>query len=466
MPQDRDFEKAIDIVTQWIINYRIKVADFPVLSRSKPGETLDALPEHAPETSESFENVFADFEKLIIPGITHWQHPKFFGYFPSNASPPSVLAEMLIAALGVQCMSWATSPAATELEIRVVEWLRDLLGIPSVFTGVIQESASNSVLAAMVAAREKATQFTVNENGYGDFKLTAYCSAEAHSSIEKAAKVIGIGRNFLRKIPVDHDQRMRVDLLEKAIEEDIQNGLTPFFVVGAFGTTGTTAVDDLAAIANVVSKHGLWFHVDAAYAGAALVLPEIRARAQGIEKADSIVVNPHKWLLTNFDCSVFLVRDRAILIQAFEILPEYLKTSEDEVVTNLRDWGLGLGRRFRALKLWFVLRWYGASGIQKMIRHHISLARQLETWISENAAFELVARQPFNLVVFRLRKDDQANLELMRSLNESGKLFLTHTKLDGGIVLRLVIGQTDVQKHHVLEAWNEIQKAAANNWIK
>jgi aromatic-L-amino-acid decarboxylase len=463
-----NFRRDLDLVADWVAKYEAEVEQYPVLSRSAPGDLLEKLPSEAPLRGESFEDIFADFNKLILPGITHWQHPRFMGYFPANSSPPSVLAEMLIASMGVQGMSWATSPAATELEIRMMEWLRDLFGLDAGFHGVIQDSASASTMTAMLVARERTTNYQINESGYGASRLIAYCSEEAHSSVEKAAKIIGLGRKNLRKIPVDENQSMRIDLLAKAVATDRASGLEPFFVVGAFGTTGSTAVDDLDRIATIAAENKLWFHVDAAYAGAALVLPEYRELANGINRADSVVINPHKWLLVTFDCSAFYIRDKCALLKSLSILPEYLKTPEAETVTNYRDWSLGLGRRFRSLKLWFVMRYYGQEGIRGIISTHIKLAQELESWIGKDDHFELMSKRHFNLVCFRFKpagidSSDElnaVNMKLLEQINASGKLFLSHTKLDGKVVLRAVVGQTGVNAHHVREAWNEISKQA------
>jgi len=453
-----DYKAAIQLVSQWIADYQDTVESYPVLSQVKPGKVLSQLPLQPHRTSESFEKIFTDFKSIIVPGITHWQHPQFFGYFPANSSPPSVLAEMLIASMGVQGMSWATSPAATELEIRVMEWLRDLFDIPSQFTGVIQDSASSSTTIAMIVAREKITDFYINENGYMNHQLVAYCSEEAHSSVEKAAKIIGLGRKNLRKVPVNEQQEMDVSILDQFIQEDIQSGKKPFFITGVFGTTSSTAVDPLKGISVLAKKYQLWFHVDAAYAGAALMLPEMRVLADGINEADSIVINPHKWLFTTFDCSTFFIRDKEALVRTFSLLPEYLKTPEGDSVTNFRDWGLGLGRRFRSLKLWFVIRWYGIDGLQKKLRTHIEMSQKLESWIHEHPHFEVAAQRHFNLVCFRLKASDAINMQLMQTLNESGHLFLTHTKLNGKVVLRMVVGQTDVQERHIEDAWLRIGK--------
>ncbi|WP_293934254.1 pyridoxal-dependent decarboxylase [Iodobacter sp.] len=458
----QDFKHALAEVGEWMNDYQQNVADYPVIAALKGGDILQQIPDFAPKDAEHFSQIFADFKKIIVPGITHWQHPQFMGYFPSNTSPPSVLAEMLVASLGVQCMSWLTSPAATELEIRMMEWLRQLWGLPEAFSGVIQDSASSSTLIALLVAREKATQFQSNKTGVAGFKLSAYCSSEAHTSIEKAIKIAGIGEQNLRKIPVDEHQSIRIDLLQQAIAEDIKQGFTPFFMVGALGTTGSTAVDDLAAMAKIAKAQQIWFHIDAAYAGSALMLPEVRQLATGYTEADSMVVNPHKWLLCNFDCSAFFIRDKESLLKTFTLglIPEYLKSPNSTDQTNFMNWGVGLGRRFRALKLWFVMRWYGTDGLSDLISHHIDLSAELERWVSQDRHFEVLAQRHFNLLCFRLKASDEINMELLRRINASGKVFMTHTKINHQLALRMVIGQTQVNQQHVREVWQLIQSLA------
>ncbi|MEN9659054.1 MAG: hypothetical protein RL571_2519 [Pseudomonadota bacterium] len=458
----QNFKQALAEVSEWMYAYQQNVVKYPVISALKSGDILQQLPNFAPKDATNFSDVFEDFKNIILPGITHWQHPQFFGYFPSNTSPPSVLAEMLVASLGVQCMSWLTSPAATELEIRMMDWLRDLWGLPEAFSGVIQDSASSSTLIALLVARERATQFQINETGVAGHKLSAYCSSEAHTSIEKAIKIAGIGLQNLRKIPVDEHQSIRIDLLQQAISDDIEQGYTPFFMVGALGTTGSTAVDDLAAMAQIAKAQRIWFHIDAAYAGSALMLPEVRELAAGYIEADSMVVNPHKWLLCNFDCSAFFIRDKESLLKTFSLglIPEYLKSPNSAEQTNFMNWGVGLGRRFRALKLWFVMRWYGVEGLSELIRHHIDLSAELERWVRQDPHFEVSAKRYFNLLCFRLKASDEINLELLRRINASGKVFMTHTKINQQLVLRMVIGQTEVNQQHVREAWQLIQSLA------
>lgn len=452
-----------------IADYFEEIAKYPVKSSVKPGEILSQLPEAPPQTSESMAEIMADFEKIIMPGITHWQHPSFFAYFPANSSYPSVLAEMLTAALGQQGMIWETSPAAAELEERVMNWMKSMFGLPAEWSGVIQDTASASTLAALLTAREKASGFTINEEGFRQTdKLRIYCSTETHSSIEKAAKIAGFGRKNLVKIPVDESSAMRTEILEKAIEEDLSAGYLPVCVIGTIGTTGTTGVDPLPEIGRICKKFNLWFHVDAAYGGTALILSEMRHFARGLELADSYVFNPHKWMFTNFDCSAYFVRDPELLIRTFEILPEYLKTPTRGLVNDYRDWGVALGRRFRALKLWFVIRSFGVEGIQEKIRKHMDLARWLANEIIQTSGFELLAPVNFSLVCFRFKpesmnneeKINQFNQYLLNTLNATGKLYMTHTKIAGKFTLRMVIAQTYVERDHVEAAWTLIKETA------
>ncbi|APJ05089.1 pyridoxal phosphate-dependent decarboxylase family protein [Silvanigrella aquatica] len=447
---------SINLVSDWIGYYNENIHKLSVLPKVEFGEILNQLPKNPEEFPEDFKKIFEDFKTIILPGITHWQHPKFFAYFPSNTSPPSLLAEMVICALGVQGMSWVTSPAATELEICVMDWLRKMIGLPSCFTGVIQDSASSSTMIAMTVAREKISNFTTNKTGIQDLKLVAYCSVDAHSSVEKSAKIIGIGSDNLRKIPINQKQQMDIEILKRTIEDDIKNGFKPFFIVGTFGTTSSASIDPLQEIAQLSKNYGIWFHVDAAYAGSALILPEIREMAIGICEADSIVFNPHKWLFTSFECSAFFIRNKNELLNTFEILPEYLKTNDSKAVVNFRDWGLGLGRKFRSLKLWFVIRWYGIQGLQNMIRSHIEYAKKLENIIKEDNRFEFMANRYFALICFRLKGSDELNYKFMDKINKSGKLYLSHTKLNEKFVLRLSLGQTNLTEKNVIEAWQDI----------
>jgi aromatic-L-amino-acid/L-tryptophan decarboxylase len=461
----KEFRLYAHQIVDWMADYLDHIEAYPVKSQVQPREIINHLPDSPPKSGEKFENILEDFKKIIVPGITHWQHPRFFAYFPANNSKISILAEMLTATLGAQCMSWITSPAATELEERMMSWLRDMIGLPVEFTGVIQDTASTATICSLLTARESKTNFVVNRKGLFHRKpLTVYCSTEGHSSIEKAVKAIGIGNENMRRIPVDDTFAMIPAKLRNRIEEDIAAGYTPLAVVAALGTTSSTAIDPLKKIGDICAKFGVWLHVDAAYAGTALLLPEYRWMIDGIKNADSFVFNPHKWMFTNFDCSAYFVKDNEALIRTFEILPEYLKTNEQEQVNNYRDWGLQLGRRFRALKLWFVIRHYGIDGLQHKIREHIRLAQNLAHIIDNSNDFELLAPVPLNTICFRFLPHDvdepetidTINMDMLELLNASGKIFVTHTRLDGKYAIRLVIGQTEVTERHVQEAWELI----------
>ncbi|PAU92922.1 aspartate aminotransferase family protein [Aliifodinibius salipaludis] len=466
---NEEFRKHAHELVDWMADYFDEVEDYPVKPDVKPGDISAQLPDEAPQKPESFEEQIEDFENKIIPGITHWQSPNFMGYFPANTSYPSVLAEMLTATLGAQCMSWLTSPAATELEEQVMEWLRKAIGLPELFTGVIQSTASTSTLCALLMARERISDFKINASGFPtDETYTVYCSSETHSSIEKDVKIAGFGRQNLRTIQVDHEHAMDPKALEESIREDLENGYKPTAVVATIGTTGSTAIDPVKEIGEICARYDIFFHIDAAYAGTALLLPEMRWMNKGIEYADSFVFNPHKWMFTNFDCSAFYVQDEALLVRTFEIMPEYLKTPEDQRVKNYRDWGIPLGRRFRALKLWFVMRSYGIEGLQEKIRQHIRLGQQLKEEIEAHDHFELLAPVPLNTICFRFhpnfiddkKKLNELNKKLLNQIQESGKIFLTHTKLDGKYTIRIVLGNTNLKQRHVDNAWRLIQDIA------
>lgn len=452
-----------------IADYYEHIEEYPVRSQVEPGDLLKQLPSEAPLQGESLEQILQDFDRMIIPGITHWQSPKFFAYFPANSSLPSLLGEMLTAAIGAQCMKWETSPAAAELEQRMMEWLRNLTGLPSFFEGVIQDSASSSTLCAILTAREKYSGWNINASGFSGKPVNrVYCSEEAHSSVEKAVKIAGIGRENLVKLPVDEAYRLDPTALQEAIVKDRTMGYTPLCVVVALGTTGSTAIDPLPEVADICSKENIWLHVDAAMAGSALILPEYRWMIHGIEKADSIVFNPHKWLFTNFDCSAYYVKDRAALVNTFAILPEYLRTRVQGKVNDYSDWGIPLGRRFRALKLWLVLRYYGLEGLQQRLREHISMAAWFENMLRNDPCFEILAPRTMNLVCFRLHSTiagdedelNQINERLLQEINKTGKIYLSHTKLKGRYTLRLVVGQTYTEQRHVEEAWEVIRSIA------
>ena len=449
MLNPKDFKKEAGPVVDWIDSYMNNIKSLPVKSKVSPGDIYKVIPPEAPLHSESMEQIMEDLDSIILPGMTHWQHPGFHGYFPANSSVESVLAESLTSAMGAQCMIWETSPAAAELEQRMMEWLRDAMGIPENFEGVIQDSASSASLVSLITAREVATGFRSNEEGVPP-NLRVYCSSETHSSIEKGMGVCGMGRKNLVKIRVDKQMRMDPAELDKRIREDLAAGLKPCAVVAAIGTTGTVAVDPLDEIAVICKKYGIWLHVDAAFAGTALLLPEYRWMIKGIEQADSFVFNPHKWMFTNFDCSVYLVKDAGLLIKTFEILPEYLKTKTRGQVNDYRDWGVPLGRRFRALKLWFVIRSFGLEGIREKLRKHIALNKHFTEALRQvdGICFPL---EPFlNFSCFRLQAKGMENPDELNQLNEtflelvnsSGELFLTHTKIDGLHTLRMIIGQT------------------------
>lgn len=450
----------------WAADYFSDVEQFPVLSQVSPGEIRDKLPSEPPIRGESIESLFQDFKEIILPGITHWQHPSWFAYFPANNSPPSVLAELLTASIGAQCMVWQTSPAAAELEEVVLEWLRQMLGLPEGMAGVIQDTASTATLCALLTAREKATHFEANQRGLKK-PLVVYASEEAHSSIEKGVKIAGYGKENLCYIPSDDSFALIPSELEEKIKSDIKRGLQPACVVATLGTTSSVAIDPLAAIGKICRRHGIWLHVDAAFAGTASILPEMKWMLEGAEHMDSFVFNPHKWMFTNFDCSAYFVKDPGALIQTFEIHPEYLKTGVDAKVKNFRDWGIQLGRSFRALKLWFVIRSYGVKGLQDLVRENIRLARIFEEWIKEHDSFELMAPVNLSLVCFRLNdgRDEGSlgdlNKQLLESLNHSGKIFLSHTTLKGKYVLRMAMASRTTEERHIREAWKLIKSKAA-----
>jgi aromatic-L-amino-acid/L-tryptophan decarboxylase len=462
-----EFRRHGKAVVDWIANYYERVESFPVLSQAKPGEIRTSLPKAAPEEGESFEKMLRDMDEKILRGVTHWQSPNFFAYFPSNNSFPSILGEMLSAGLGVQGMLWATSPACTELETHILDWMADLLGLPEKFSsrgsggGVIQDTASSSALCALLAARERATQFASNERGC-DGKLVAYASSQAHSATEKAVKIAGLGRANLRLIDVDAKFAMRPESLRAQIDKDRAAGLTPCFVCATVGTTSSTAMDPLREIGKACREHGVWLHVDAAMAGSAAVCPELRWIHDGVELADSYCFNPHKWMFTNFDCDCFYVANRAELIKTLSILPEFLKNqaTESGAVIDYRDWQIPLGRRFRSLKLWFVLRHYGAEGLRHHLRRHVELAQEFAKWVKADERFHLAAPVPLNLVCFRHRGGDHVNQTIMDRLNRSGDVYLTHTKLDGKLTLRMSIGQTRTEEEHIERAWQRIVQEA------
>jgi aromatic-L-amino-acid decarboxylase len=422
------------------------------------------------------ERILADFRELILPGVTHWNHPRFFAYFPANNSGPSILGELLSAALGINAMLWQTCPAATELEELVLEWLRQMLDLPESFRGAIQDTASTATLCALICARERSTQFAVNGRGFaagsegGDLRI--YTSQESHSSVDKGARIAGFGAANVVKIPVDAAFAMQPEQLEDRIRADRAAGRRPCCIVATTGTTSCTAMDPLGPLADIARRHGLWLHVDAALAGSAAILPEKRWILDGVGGADSFVFNPHKWLLTNFDCSAYFTRDKETLLQAMSVMPEYLKTDRDQEVTNYRDWSIPLGRRFRALKLWFVLRSYGVAGLQEFLREHLRLAEEFGRWIQESEDFELLAPIPVNTVCFRFHPQrghagapgqqelDELNKALLDEVNASGRIYITHTRLGGRFTLRFCVGQRMSRFEHVREGWECLNSAS------
>jgi len=454
-------------VIDWIANYLETVEQYPVLAQVEPGQIRAQLPPHAPEEPESFDALLADVERVILPGITHWQSPSFFGFFPANNSGPSILADLLSSGFGVQGMLWMTSPACTELETHVLDWGVDMLGLPARFKsdgaggGVIQDSASSASLCALLAARERATGYQTRRSGVGK-RLVAYTSEHAHSSIEKAMNIAGLGTENLRKLPSDERFAMRADALQDAIDADLAAGLAPCFVSATVGTTSCGSIDPLSEIGQICRRYGLWMHVDGAMAGTAALCPEFRTIHEGLEAADSYCFNPHKWMFVNFDCDCFYVADRKSLIQALSILPEYLRNEATEAgrVIDYRDWQIPLGRRFRALKLWFVIRSFGIHGLQQRVRAHVALAQEFAAWVAADAEFELAAPAPLNLVCFRHRGGDAINQQIMDRLNRSGRLYLSHTRLADKLTLRMSIGQTNTQRQHVEQAWRLIREAA------
>jgi aromatic-L-amino-acid decarboxylase len=463
-----EFRRHGRAMVDWIADYYARIESFPVLSQVEPGQIRASLPADPPVKGEPFPAILADIEKLILPGITHWQSPNFYAYFPSNASGPAILGDLLSSGLDVQGMLWATSPACTELETHVLDWLVHMLDLPQKFLstssggGVIQDTASSASLCALLAARERATNFASNRYGC-DGKLVGYTSLQAHSSLEKGAQVAGIGRDNLRLIEVDETFAMRPDALARQIEEDRRARLVPFFVCATVGTTSSNAIDPVPEIGRICHDQKLWLHVDAAMSGTAALCPEFRHTHAGLEFADSYCFNPHKWMFTNFDCDCFYVADRKALLQTLSVLPEYLrnKASETGAVIDYRDWQIPLGRRFRALKLWFVIRHYGVEGLQHHIRRHVELAQQFARWVGNDDRFEMAAPVPLNLVCFRHKGGDSSNQTLMDRLNRSGDLYLTHTRLNKLLTLRLCVGQTNTTRRHVEKAWKRIQEEAA-----
>src|SRR3954451_5332400 len=470
-PSDEELRGALHEAAEWVSGYLQQVRDLPVLAQVQPGELAAALPEHAPRTGESLETILADVDRLILPGITHWNHPSFFAYFGITGSGPGIVGELIAAALDVNAMLWRTSPAATELEQVTLRWTAELIGLPSAWFGEITDTASTSTFYALAAARE-AAGLDIREQGMAGRDdlppLRVYTSAEAHSSVEKACIALGIGRRGLRAIDVDQPLRMRPDLLERAIDEDVAAGIRPLAVVPTVGTTSTTSVDPVPEIVDIARGHGLWGHVDAAYGGAAGLLDSHRPLLAGCELADSLVVNPHKWLLVPIDCSLLYTSRPEVLREAFSVVPFYLTTSETGVV-NLMDYGLALGRRFRALKLWMVLRAYGADGLAEIVGGHIELARWLAEQVDHAPGWERLAPVPFSTVCFRRHPEgiadeeelEQVNAALVERVNRSGVAFVSHTRGHGSFALRMAIGNAATTHADVERAWAALNEPLA-----
>jgi aromatic-L-amino-acid/L-tryptophan decarboxylase len=459
-----EFRRHAHRLADWIADYLADPGRFPVLSQVRPGDVARALPSDPPRDGESFDRIFADFERVLLPGITHWNHPGFFAYFAITGSAPGILAEFLSAALNVQAMLWRTSPAATELEEVALAWLRGLVGLPPAFEGVIYDTASVSTLHALAAAREVAVAGVRARgmSGRPDLpRLRVYCSEHAHSSVDKAVILLGLGHEALRRIPADVAFRMRADALESAIAEDRGNGILPVAVVATVGTTSTTSVDPVAAIASQCQREKIWLHVDAAYAGVAAMVPGYEWILEGADAADSVVINPHKWLFTPFDASAFYCRRMDVVRAAFSLTPEYLKTVESAPVRNLMDTGIQLGRRFRALKLWMVLRHFGSEGLRARLAEHMRLAQIFAGLVDASPEFERMAPVPFSVVCFRARGSDERNEELLERVNATGEIFISHTRLDGRYTLRLAIGNLHTTEVHVRRAWDLLRSIAA-----
>ncbi|MBK5290208.1 MAG: amino acid decarboxylase [Acidobacteriia bacterium] len=447
-----EFRRFGHEVVDWIADYSDRIREYPVLSRNRPGDLTRALPPSAPETGEPMEAILSDFRDLIVPAITHWNHPAFLGYFGISGSEPGILGEMLAAGLNVNGMLWKSSPAVTELEQVTLGWLRQWLGLPKDFFGVIYDTASTSTLHAVVAARQMAV---APEMARGNWEhLVLYCSEQAHSSVEKAAVTAGIGRCNVRTIAVDENFRLRPELLSSAIEDDLRAGMQPFCVVATVGTTAMASTDPVEQIADIAARHGIWLHVDAAYGGSAAILPEMAHVMNGCARAHSLVVNPHKWLLTPVDLSVFYTSRPDLLRRAFSLVPEYLRTGDGPEAINLMDYGFQLGRRFRALKLWFVMRNYGREGLAAIIRGHLDLAQEFAGWVKNDDRFELCAPVDFSLVCFRYRGTDADNQKLLDAINRSGAALLSHAVFGGRMVLRVAIGNYRTQREDLRRVWD------------
>lgn len=460
MPAD-DFRKYGYEIVDWIANYFEHIGEFPVLSQVEPNWLKKSIPASAPETGEDFGEILKDIDKLILPAVTHWNHPNFHGLFSTSTSSVGVFGEMLTAAFDMKAMLWRTSPASTELEDVVLDWLRQMMNLPDHFEGIIYDTASVSTMHAIAAARERAGLKVrdLGMSGRDDLPLMrVYASEHVHSSIDKSLITLGLGLRSLRKIECNERFEMIPEKLAEAIDDDIENGYLPICVIPTIGTTSTSSVDPVDAIADICEKYGIWLHVDTAYAGSTAIVPEYRHYFKGWERADSIVVNPHKWLFTPFDLSVLYCKDLSVLKEAFSLVAEYLKTSDEQTVKNGMDYGIQLGRRFRALKLWFVIRYFGREGLIARLREHCRLARMFASWVESSEMFELLAPVPFALVCFRacpsgINDLNELNERIMNEINSSGEAYLSHTKLNGKFALRLSVGSIRVEERHLQKVW-------------
>ena len=452
-----DFRRAGHQTVDWIAEYLTNVADMPVLAQTKPGELLDALPKSAPEKGEPFDAILRDFDRLVLPAVTQWNHPRFFAYFACSGSTPAILGEMLAAALNTNGLHWKTSPAVAELEQRALDWLRQWIGVPEGWFGIVYDTASTSSMHAVVCARELADPEARTAGSRND--LVLYTSDQSHMSIEKGAIAVGVGQKNIRKVPSDAEFRMRADMLATMVEEDKRAGKRPFCVVATVGTTSSTSIDPVPQIADVAEQHGLWLHVDAAYAGAAAILPEQRHIMAGVERAHSLVFNAHKWLFTPIDLSAFYTRRPDILRRAFSLTPDYLKTQDDPRAHNLMDYGVPLGHRFRALKLWFVMRYFGRERVEAILRSHIQWAQDFAALVDAHPKFERMAPTPLSVVCFRYKGSDDENRAILERVNASGRMFIASTVLNGKLTLRLAIGHLETNWRDVQEAWELLQKA-------
>jgi aromatic-L-amino-acid decarboxylase len=466
------FAAASQDVMRWVGEYLAGIEQYPVMSRSKPGDLRRALPACPPEQGESWDAIWSDVHQHIVPGITHWNHPGFFAYFAVTGSRPGILAELMTATFNVNAMLWQTSPAATELEQLTLDWLRQMLGLGGGWFGIITDTASISSMLALAAARESHPELAVRERGLAGRTdlpvMRVYASEQVHSSIDKAAITLGLGAENVVHVPVDREWRMRPDALAEAIREDRARGCLPLAVVATVGTTGTSSIDPVPAIADICEREHVWLHVDGAYGGMAAIAPEMRGILAGVDRADSLVVNPHKWLFTPIDCSVFYTRRPGVLKQAFSLVPEYLATAVDDAVVNYMDYGVQLGHRFRALKLWAVVRTFGVEGLAARIRAHCALAREFAAWVDADPEWTRMAPVPLSLVCFRYAPAgvdgaaaDALNLALLARVNASGQVYLSHNRLGGRIVLRLAIGNLRTEARHVATAWSLLREAAA-----